>query len=220
MDDQTVSTSFVDEPRWEDLTWIPPKMLLEGHGLEMNEQFLTFISVKQILGCSLSLICVVFNTILLCFLASIEQFRSWVFCPLAFQAAVDILGPGLANFFYEFYYYDFMLRKRELRLFLFGIAKFSLVDLTGIEILKGRPIGCVMTYLRVFLNDFSTGFCILTTAFFRYLAVCHPLYKPSKSFHRRIFILLMILVLLSFTAVTVDLMFNSYIYRPLIGNVR
>ena len=220
MNNQTVTTFFVEEPRWEDLTFIPVKMLFEGHGLEMNELFLTFISAKQILGCSLSLICVVFNAILLCFLASKEQFRSWVFCPLAFQATVDILGPGIANFFYEIYYYDSMVTQREARLSTFGYAKVSPGSLTLIKILRFRPIGCVMTYLREFLNEFSTGFCILTTAFFRYLAVCHPLYRPSKFFHRRISLSLMALVLLSLTAITADLMFNSYIYGPLTNQER
>ena len=59
---------------------------------------------------------------------------------------------------------------------------------------------CFLQLLRITLNEYSTGLCILFNAFFRFMAVCHPTHKfnTEKSFLQVACIGLLVLILAVF----------------------
>ena len=114
-----------------------------------------------------SVICIVLNFFLILCVFTIEDFKNWTFFPVCLQAAIDIAGPGFANIIYnvmsfsllrgDWDYVDYFLPE--------DFVKFTFV--TGNQ-------GCFLTIFRSILNEYTTGLCVLASAFFRYCLVCHP----------------------------------------------
>ena len=67
----------------------------------MDKTFYLIMNTKFGIELYLSLQCIVMNFLLLTFLFSTKEFRSWQFFPLMMQATVDIVGPGFANIAFE-----------------------------------------------------------------------------------------------------------------------
>ena len=135
---------------------------------------LRMFAVKTAISCSMSLICIIFNSFLLLFFAFEKSFRKLNFCPVVAQAVIDLLGPGLANFVYEIWSHvtvsgDF----GHWAVVTFGGSgiEFSLIE--GISRLRNWP-GCFLSFLRILMNEYTTGMCVLATSLIRYLLICHP----------------------------------------------
>ena len=209
-------TYSVPDQLWEDMVQFPIEVLTENKGINLDETFFSVMKVKRGIVCYLSAQCVLMNVILLSFLLMTKEFRKWMFYPVMFQALIDILGPGLANAINEVGLVQHMYEYRDKRVYASGFNK---AFLNGIDqLFHGRTaFSCVVTYLRVLINEYSTGFCILVTAFYRYVLVCHPAMKIPRK--------LCILLSLSVTGITVigtfggtvDLLFNKVSYVDSIG---
>ena len=70
-----------------------------------DETLVNIMFAKTVLVSVSSIICVLLNFALLYFLTDHKNFRNLFFAPLAVQAFIDALGPGLANAIYEVYSY-------------------------------------------------------------------------------------------------------------------
>ena len=139
-----------------------------------QDDLVRMFAVKTAISCSMSLICIIFNSLLLLFFAFEKSFRKLNFCPVVAQAVIDLLGPGLANFVYEIWSYatvsgDF----GHWAVVVFEVKgiEFSLVE--GISRLRNWP-GCFLSFLRILMNEYTTGMCVLATSLIRYLLICHP----------------------------------------------
>ena len=125
-------------------------------------------SKTVILSCS-SVVCVVLNLLMILFFILHKKFRSLTFCPLMIQSLVDIIGPGIANVMFEVLLLDRALSSRTFRSVNQGMAYWMEFKMTrGISLMD-----CTLTFLRVSLNEYTTGTCVLATAYIRYALVCH-----------------------------------------------
>ena len=135
--------------------------------VDWNTSVVVAFIVKTITACCFSVLCIVLNSLLVCFLLTSKDFRNLNFTPAIIQAVVDIMGPGVANCCYEIMLY-YNSRYND-----FG------VELSRFLVMESRvqaqsTIGCVFTFLRVILNEYTTGTCVVATAYIRYILVCHP----------------------------------------------
>ena len=139
----------------------------EVESSDWDDAFMIVFMVKTVVTCSLSSLCVLLNSLLIFFVLTTKEFCNLKFAPVVIQAFVDIIGPGIANFIYE------ILALKETRRE--EVAKKLSEILQMADFI--RPMGalaCVTTFLRVILNEYTTGSCVLATAFIRYVLVCHP----------------------------------------------
>ena len=118
-----------------------------------------------ILSCS-SVVCVVLNLLMILFFMLHKKFRALTFCPLIIQSLVDIIGPGIANIMFEVFLLDRALSQGSSNL---GLAYWLEIKMTRAV----SPLDCALTFLRVLLNEYTTGPCVLATAYIRYALVCH-----------------------------------------------
>ena len=122
-------------------------------------------SKTVILSCS-SVVCVVLNLLMILFFVLHKKFRRLTFCPLMIQSLVDIIGPGIANIMFEVFLLDRALSDGSPN---WGLAYWMEFKMTrGISLMD-----CILTFLRVSLNEYTTGTCVLATAYIRYALVCH-----------------------------------------------
>ena len=124
-----------------------------------------------------SCICMFLNLSLILIVIGSPEMRNMTFFPVGFQAAVDFIGPGLANLVYEVQAY---LNFNEKHLTnakdyapMFDDGKYYLTKFFLNSEVFGLS-GCILLFGRILLNEYSTGICILATALIRYLLVCHP----------------------------------------------
>ena len=156
-------------------------LVLEDQLLLMDSTLMSFMTIKRFVEYVLSTICIIYNLILLVFLIKTQEFRKWMFFPMMLQALVDIIGPGVANLIFEWRLESNILEYKRIHdsvysqysSFLLPRNFFLFNSLTGIP-------QCVLVYLRVLLNQYSTGLCMLATAIFRHLAVYHPMYNANE----------------------------------------
>ena len=80
---------------------------------------------------------------------------------------MTLIGLGIANMIYETLVYKQVETRYEL-----GIDR-KLVLMAFLSRLRNFN-GCILSLFRVVLNEYSTGFCLLATAYVRYVLVCHP----------------------------------------------
>ena len=211
MEYTNIPTRSVANYLWEDLVQIPLEILTLNKGINLDETFFDVMKIKRGIVCYLSAQCVIMNVILLSFLLMTKEFRKWMFYPVMFQAIIDIVGPGLANAMNELRLVQHMYEYRDEKIFRTGFGK---VLPTAFDLLyfERDTFACLVLYLRVLINEYSTGVCILITAFYRYLLVCHPVSKIPRK--------LCILLGLGATAITIigivggssDLVFNKVAY--------
>ena len=53
------------------------------------------------------------------------------------------------------------------------------------------------------------GYCVMATAFFRYLSICHPFYEVPKNFHRRLSFVLLAVIGLSLSGMALAVVFDE-----------
>ena len=75
---------------------------------EWDQTLIDVMWVRTLVVCFLSLICVITNGLLICFILTYEPFQDLKFFPLVAQSLMDILGPGVANLIYEMYSYIYV----------------------------------------------------------------------------------------------------------------
>ena len=139
----------------------------------LDNSFLNMMMTKATISCVLSLSCILLNFSLLVFLLQTKEFRDWKFFPLCYQASIDLIGPGFANFAFEIISY----RATSLFTSYWGEQVLVLANKPTnlLEIAFMNDItACVLNFARMMLNEFTTGVCIGTTAFIRYVLICEP----------------------------------------------
>ena len=150
-----------------------------------REPIVRAFTVKTVITCFMSFVCVVFNSLLFTFLLSKREYRNLKFFPVFVQIAVDILGPGAANLLYEVIAYKEITgfdadATMMVASFLYrGIHLGLLNDFSRVRDMKG----CILNFFRSLLNEYTTGLCVVATAFIRYILVCRPtstLFKNKK----------------------------------------
>ena len=126
-----------------------------------NEKYLwddsveTIFAVKHYSSLLLSALCVFLNSLLVLFLATNKGFRDMKFFPLALQAVVDIIGPGVANCVFEVRSYQKTMD--ILRLSASRGDSTSLRALKNFATVIGGDTGCLLALLRMVLNEYATG---------------------------------------------------------------
>ena len=178
----------------------------------MDETFFKVMHYRVRVSTFLIIQSIIMNTLLLIFLFSHKESRSWMFFPLMMQATVDIIGPGIANMIYEWklYFhwpvaYEYFTTSTD--------YKEPLIDNEDtLQALPG-PFACVLMHFRSLLNEYSTGYCLLATAFFRYILVCHPNFKLTPKFCKFMAVGLVSVPCIGMFGSFLDLMFNDYGYK-------
>ena len=180
------------------------------HFTAMDKTFYNIMHSKLGLSTWLSIQSILMNTLLLTFLFSTPEFRSWQFFPLMMQATIDIVGPGFANLVYEWQVFKYLPVLEEKIIKLFRCNPAYIRDSNDLLTIYG-PLECIIMNLRCLLNEYSTGFCLLAISFYRYLLVCHPTFTVNQRFYKTAAGLLVSILLLSVLGSIFHLMFlNRY----------
>ena len=141
---------------------------------QVNDNLFLHILFRSVIGTILSLSCVFLNATLVIFCLSTEEFRDMKFFPILFQAVVDVIGPGCANIVYEVMTYRKTAEFVQNFDNLYGTVRVLNLQFTLQKTEVKTNLSCFLIYCRSFLNEYSTGPCILATAFIRYVMVCRP----------------------------------------------
>ena len=122
-----------------------------------DDSFVAIMRTRFGITTYLSIQSSIMNGLLLSFLLYNREFRSWLFFPLMLQAAIDIIGPGISNLFFEWKLYLHVfstaesysgVRDRNQRLVVGHVDDLNaLTDGTG----------CILMYVRCVLNEYTTG---------------------------------------------------------------
>ena len=107
------------------------------------------------------------NSFLIICILTLEDFKNWIFFPVCLQAAIDIVGPGFASIAHN------VISLRSLRSKLENKEYFSSRDFEILKFVDGN-LGCSLTFFRSILNEYTSGLCVLVSAFLRYCLICHP----------------------------------------------
>ena len=177
-----------------------------------NAAFIQILYNKTVVVSCSSGMCVVLNAMLLFFLLTRKKFRNLKFFPLMLQALVDMIGPGITNIIHEAILYPQFKKEVTSKIDpdsndfkeVFYYEYLSLIRLSG-------AWSCLITYLRLVLNEYTTGLCVLLGAFIRYALVCHPRRNILSSRVLRVLSVFLILyVSLALVANGLDMYFNFY----------
>ena len=118
-----------------------------------------------------SIPCVFLNLLLILFIFMNKEFRSLNYSPVVIQALSDIIGPGVANLIFESRVHkklnDIVSRPN------YEDSPHNFETLEKLTRIKGGA-ACILGLLRMFLSEYTTGPCILATAYNRYASACHP----------------------------------------------
>ena len=173
--------------------------------------FHLFVTAFTVCG---SISCTLLNLFLIYCLLTIDEFKSLLFFPIGLQAAVDALGPGVSNMIYSLVSH-FRMRKEFLD---YGTSYLEYNNMAfyyfeSTVMLIGET-GCVLTFFRSILNEFSTGLCVLASAFIRYCLICHPTREIfTRKVKRAFSIALVVAILILVLANMADMSIN---YRPVV----
>ena len=177
-------------------------------GFLMDNSFMAVMKAKQYISCFLSAYCILGNVQLLAFLLTTEELRSWQLYPVMLQAFTDILGAGIGNLVYEIKVFSNLAAFRDNMYSDKASYRVPVRKLYQALVFVSTE-GCILTYLRILLNEYSTGLCVVTTAVYRYVLVCHPHLQWENKRYRNIGITVTLLNFLALMLSVVDLYFNS-----------
>ena len=180
------------------------------HFTVMDETFYKIMHAKLGLSTWLSIQSILMNTLLLTFLFSTPEFRSWQFFPLMMQATIDIIGPGVANLVYEWKLFNYLPVLEE-NVKNFGYREAFIRNSNDLLTIYG-PFECLIMSLRLLLNEYSTGFCLLATSFYRYLLVCHPTFTIAPRFYKSVAGILIGILFLSVSGSISRLYFTDFTF--------
>ena len=176
----------------------------------IDDKFFDIMRIRLAVSSWLSLQCIVENMFLLTFLFTSKEFRSWLFFPLMMQATIDVIGPGIANMAFEWKLYNYWPKLSE-RIVETDLQKPFITDYQLLMQLHG--IGaCLLMHLRCLLNDYSTGYCLLATAIFRYVLVCHPTINIRGKMKKTAAALLVLILITALTCSAIDMLVNDTAY--------
>ena len=179
----------------------------------MDETFYKVMRYRVSISTFLNIQSILMNFFLLLFLFSNKEFRKWLFFPLMMQATVDIVGPGIANMIFEwklYYHWPVISDAFEYQIS-FDYNDPVIADGESLQVLPGS-FACVLIHLRSLLNEYTTGYCLLATALFRYILVCHPNVNLTAKFYKKVAVALVSIPFIALFVSTVDLFFNRYGY--------
>ena len=128
---------------------------------------LAFYSWVTIMSISGSAICIVLNSLLIICILTIDDFKNWIFFPVCLQVVIDIAGPGFANIVSN------VISLGSLQEGLEYVEYLAPEEFERLTFVAGN-LGCPLTFFRSILNEYTTGVCVLASAFFRYCLICHP----------------------------------------------
>ena len=151
--------------------------IFESLTLGLDTSFLNMMMTKATISCVLSITCILLNFSLLVFILHTKEFRDWKFFPLCYQASIDLIGPGFANFAFEiisFRAISLYTASWQEQAFVLGNQPTNLLEIAFMNDIAA----CVLNVARMMLNEFTTGVCIGVTAFIRYVLIC----KPTSTF--------------------------------------
>ena len=201
-------TPFYDD-KWEDFLNVPKEVFFEGYGIQLDGVFEVVMQIKFLVQLCLSSTCILFNALFVSFLLSQKQFRSWMFFPIIMQAIIDIVSAGFMNILFE---KAQLIRLQQLisyQLRIIGKPRVSIQEIITSYFSKYSYKLCLLTYARILLNEYGTCYCILATAFFRYLGVCCHFTEIPANFHRRFSFILLAVIGLSFSGMALALVFDE-----------
>ena len=151
-----------------------------------REPIVRAFTFKTVITCFMSFMCIVFNSLLFMFLLSKQEYCNLMFFPIFVQIAVDILGPGADNLVYEVIAYRGItgfVTDAAMGLSSLYFRGFDLGMLENFSRVRDMK-GCILTFFRSLLNEYTTGLCVVATAFIRYILKCRPtstLFKNKKA---------------------------------------
>ena len=171
----------------------------------IDDAVLGFMKTKQLMEIGLSSISIVYNILLIVFLLKTDEFHSWAFFPIMMQAFVDIIGPGIANIVFECQLTtrmrEFIVQQTRTNSIPFLLPR----DFVLFNSLSGIP-QCLLVYLRVLLNEYTTGCCMVATAVFRYLSVYQPTWHIKQKLCPRVAIAIVSVVFVASLASVLQLL--------------
>ena len=182
-------------------------VMFSPESFELSENYFLFLTIRRNVTIVLSAMSTVLNFFLLLNLLVDKESRTWDFYPIILQAFCDMIGPGVANIIHEVGNTGILdhLKNADYQ-FLMGRIPLSYV---GTFYSSESVLDCVLNYMRVFLNEYSTGLCICASGLLRYLYICHPTYIMEK-FQRNTACIISLVTLLALVAITLDLKWNHY----------
>ena len=208
LDDLQSATVSVDS--WgifDDVLGNSLALMVSNKGFRLDETLVSLMNWKFWLSSFLSVYCVIGNLLLITFLLSVQEYRTWQFFPIFLQALTDLIGAGISNAVYEWKFSKYWPKSMNIWIRLNTTNFIALGAFLPIFAPKGIEF-CVLNYLRQLLNDFSTGLCIVTTAYYRYILVCHPTYDLTDKFCLKMALGMVTVIVLAFVGNTLDLLFN------------
>ena len=152
------------------------------------QSFYLWTTIWSVFG---SVICIVLNFSLIIWIFTIEDFKNWVFFPVGLQAVIDIVGPGFSNIAYNVISFGLLQDGLEYDDYMLSG---DFVELTFVD----GKLGCTLTFFRSIMNEYTTGLCVLASAFFRYCLICHPTAKVSTPENFRRLSLVLVFAILIF----------------------
>ena len=183
-------------------------VLLSDEFFKVDDNFYSYLSKMEIATTTLSVSAIFLDLLLFLHLA-IDMDNRWQFFPIFTQLMSDIIGPGIANIFHD-PIAGYEKRQRELRGSV-GLEFYSIITLKTLWnfIDYESPWSCVLTYLRVYLNEFCTVTCVCATAWIRYMFVCQPTFEMTREIFIRVAFAVFALVLLLLGAISLDFTLNN-----------
>ena len=182
---------------------------------KMDETFYTVMKTRLGVSTWLNTQCVIMNVLLLTFLFSYKEYRSWQFFPLMMQSVVDIIGPVISNMAFEWKLYinwpDIAARILEEYEYM---KEPVILRSENVQVVFGIA-SCFLMHLRCLLNEYSTGYCILATAFYRYLLVCHPTSNAGRRISKKLAVILVLTPVLAMSVSVIDLSINDEAYMDI-----
>ena len=191
-------TPFYDD-KWEDFLNVPKEVFFKGYGIQLDGVFEVVMQIKFLVQLCLSSTCILFNALFVSFLLSQKQFRSWI----------DIVSAGFMNILFEKAQLIRLQQLKSYQLRIIGKPRVSIQEIITSYFSKNSYKLCFLTYARILLNEYGTCYCILATAFFRYLGVCCPFTEIPANFHRRFSFILLAVIGLSFSGMALALVFDE-----------
>ena len=183
------------------------EIVLSDEFFTINTNFYSYISAIKLSTRSLSVSTIILDLLLFFHLAWDMDNRLQCF-PVFTQLMIDIIGPGIANLFHD-PIAGYQKELDEVAFVHFEIYNKITLKSLWIFIDYESTWACVLTYLRVYLNEFCTATCVCATAWIRYKFVCQPTFKMKPVFFIRVAIAISVSVLLGLVAITLEFKFNN-----------
>ena len=195
---------------------MPLELLINDFDMyvKMDSRFFSIMDSKFGIEFYLSTQCMIMNSLLLTFIFSTKEFRTWQFFPLVMQAVVDIIGAGATNLLFEWKWKNKLRLLAETFQELYPYGEIRLSSPFELYYIEGNG-SCAIMLLRCLLNEFTTGVCLLVTAVYRYIFVCRPEIQIPPKVFKIVPVVTLSFIFVAFAASCVDfyLVEPRYMFR-------